>query len=445
MPKAKLGKNILFNLVLFGFIGQLAWAVENVYFNTFLFNYIGGTTTDISRMVALSAVTAVLSTFIMGTLSDKLNKRKIFISGGYIIWGLTVAVFAFINRENIGNLFGLSQESAVVAATVSVVIIMDCVMTFIGSTGNDAAFNAWVTDVTVPENRGTAEGILATLPILAMVLVTVAFGIGVSEFGYPACFIALGALVTLCGIISIFSLKDSRSGEKSKSNYFSSLVYGFRPSVVKSNASLYLALGAVCLFSTAVQVFMPYIIIYLQRYLGFDLENLNLTPGFLIAAVAVIGGAVAGAVGLGKMVDKFGKNVFIYPSIIIFVAGLGLVFFARKLWLFALLAVIMIAGYGLLMIILNATVRDRTPDDKVGLFQGIRMIFTVLIPMVAGPAMGDWVINKFASAHSGGTYLNDYNELVNVPVPEIFLASAVVAVLIFIPIILMKRREKSAS
>ena len=33
-----------FNIIVFGFMGQVAWAVENIYFNTFLFNYIGGTT-----------------------------------------------------------------------------------------------------------------------------------------------------------------------------------------------------------------------------------------------------------------------------------------------------------------------------------------------------------------------------------------------------------------
>ena len=162
----KLGARIWFNLILFGFMGQVAWAVENVYFNTYLFNYIGGNANDVSKMVSFSAVAAVLTTFIMGTLSDKLNKRKLFISVGYILWGFTVAVFAWISRENIGSLFHISDSAKVLAVTVSIVIIMDCVMTFMGSTSNDAAFNAWITDVTVPENRGVAESVLSLLPLL---------------------------------------------------------------------------------------------------------------------------------------------------------------------------------------------------------------------------------------------------------------------------------------
>ena len=200
----KLGKAAVFNIILFGFMGQVAWAVENNYFNTFLFNVIGGSSSDISHMVAASSVVAVAATLLMGTLSDKVNKRKVFICAGYIAWGFTVMAFAFISRENIGRILGIAPASAL-AATVSVVIIMDCLMTFMGSTSNDAAFNAWITDITDNSNRAKTEGMLATFPVLALVIVTVAFGILASSFGYPACFIGLGILVTVCGIIGLFT------------------------------------------------------------------------------------------------------------------------------------------------------------------------------------------------------------------------------------------------
>ena len=442
MEKVKLGKRILFNLILFGFMGQVAWAVENVYFNTFLYNFICGTPKDISVMVACSAVAAVVTTFIMGTLSDKLNRRKVFICAGYILWGITVAVFALISRENIARAFSISDEVKVVAATVSVVIIMDCVMTFMGSTANDAAFNAWVTDVTVPENRGTAEAVLATLPILATLIVTVGFGAGVSAVGYPACFIGLGIMVTLCGIIGLFSVKDSRSGVKEKSNYFQDLIYGFRPSVVRENSKLYLSLTAACMFNIAVQIFLPYLFIYLQHYLGFDFAKLQITPLVIVGALAALVGFIAVTVLLGKLIDRVGKTNFIFPSVVIFIVGLVAVYFAKKLWVFGLLALIMLVGYGLLMIVLNASVRDFTPEDKVGQFQGVRMIFYVLLPMVIGPAIGNKTIELFAKNYDLGTMLNDYGEATLVPIPTIFLAAAAVSVLIFIPLIFLQRQNK---
>ena len=442
MPKVKLSKNIWGNLILFGFMGQVAWGMENVYFNTFLFNYIGGTTRDISRMVALSAATAVITTFVMGTLSDKLNKRKNFICAGYILWGLTVAAFAFISRDSIAALFRLTDPAAVVAATVSVVIIMDCMMTFMGSTANDSAFNAWVTDVTVPANRGTTEGILSIMPILATLIVTIGFGAGVAAVGYSACFIGLGVIVSLCGVAGLFTVKESKSGIVKQSNYFKDLIYGFRPSVIKENSRLYFALSAVCIFSVSVQMFFPYIFIYLQHFLKFDISNLQITPLGAATAAAVLAGVIAGAVGLGILVDRFGKTKFIVPSVIIFVSGLFAANFVRKLSIFGLLALVIIAGYGLLMIILNATVRDFTPVENVGMFQGVRMIFVVLIPMVVGPFLGNTVIEAFASKHAAGIYYNDFQEAVMVPVPEIFAAAAILGLLIFLPLAFIKEYKK---
>jgi hypothetical protein len=44
-------------------------------------------------------------------------------------------------------------------------------MTFFGSTANDAAFNAWVTDSTDSTNRGAAEGINSMMPLVSILVV----------------------------------------------------------------------------------------------------------------------------------------------------------------------------------------------------------------------------------------------------------------------------------
>ena len=84
----RLGGRVWFNIILFGLVGQLAWSVENMFFNTFLYNsiYTGASQaavdgsvdvmSAISLMVACSAATAVITTFLAGTLSDKVGDRK---------------------------------------------------------------------------------------------------------------------------------------------------------------------------------------------------------------------------------------------------------------------------------------------------------------------------------------------------------------------------------
>lgn len=434
----KLPLSIWLNLVLFGFMGQVAWAVENNFFNLYLFNEVGGTMEHTSMMVTASSVVAVLTTLFMGSLSDKINKRKIFICAGYIIWGFTVMVFALLHPDYISKLMGTTPAGAI-TATVILVIIMDCIMTFMGSTSNDAAFNAWITDVTSVSNRAKTETVLAILPVVALVAVTGAFGALSGKFGYPICFIGLGLIVTLCGIVGIFSIKESRTGVKTTAGFVETMTYGFRPSVIKGNKSLYLSLVSMGIFSVASQVFFPYLFIYVDHCIDMSTLSSTLTVPVIILAVAVVIAVIAVLVSSIILSDKKGKAPFLFPSAIMFIAGLVLVFFAGKnvVW-FALSALIAMGGYGLLMIMLGAAIRDFTPEDKAGQLQGIRMIFSVLLPMTIGPAVAVAVTNRYAV----DTYLNEYGEAVNVPVPHIYLASAAIGVLIFIPLILLAKTLK---
>ena len=68
-----------FSLTLFSLIGQVAWVVENMYLNVFIYKTFNASAADISAMVAASAVTATLTTVLMGALSDRLGRRKAFI------------------------------------------------------------------------------------------------------------------------------------------------------------------------------------------------------------------------------------------------------------------------------------------------------------------------------------------------------------------------------
>lgn len=432
----KLSPSLILNIILFGFMGQVAWAVENNFFNLFLFNEIGGDSTDISNMVAASSVVAVLTTLFMGSLSDKINKRKIFICGGYIIWGVTVMAFSLISPENVAKIMGTTPAAAV-SSTVLLVIVMDCIMTFMGSTSNDAAFNAWITDITSSSNRAKTESILALLPVIAMVAVTAAFGSLSGKFGYPVCFLGLGIIVSICGIVGIFSIKESRTGVKATASFGECLSYGFRPSVIKNNKSLYISLVCMGIFSIASQIFFPYLFIYVAHYI--DMETLKLTVPTIILAAVVIIGAIAALISIVLLSDKKGKAPFLFPSAAFFIIGLILVYFADKnIIYFALSAVIAIVGYGLLMIMLNAAIRDFTPEDKAGQLQGVRMIFSVLLPMLIGPRIAAKITDIYATAQ----YANDYGEMVNIPAPHIYLGAAIAGAFIVIPLFFLVKEFK---
>ncbi len=119
---------------------------------------IRGSFTTVTLMVQLSGIAATLTTLIAGTLSDKSGNRRSFISWGYTIWGVTVALFGFLSPELTEKLLGCGYDKAVMI-TLAAVVVGDCVMTLFGSTANDACFNAWVTDNTESSFRGNERSI----------------------------------------------------------------------------------------------------------------------------------------------------------------------------------------------------------------------------------------------------------------------------------------------
>ena len=448
----KLSKRNWFLITLFCFMGGVAWNTENMYFNTFMYNSVYGDasgaamagamapTTAVSRMVALSAVAAVLTTFIMGSLSDKLKNRRLFISVGYIAWGAVTAMFGFISKETTAKLLRLSDEATILTATVWVVILMDVVMTFMGSTSNDAAFQAWVTDITHPKQRALVETLLSVVGTVSAVAVT---GVGTfaqaGRLSYRVFFAGLGVIVSVCGAAGLFLLQDpprTVPSHEEKSNYLADLVYGFRPGVIKSNPRLYLALSSFGLSVVAFQVFFPYLLVYLQYVVlpeNGGAENL-LRPGVIVTAAVVIGLIVAAVVLMLKYAGEH-KAVFLAPSAVLMTAGLFLLSTSTNIYVILIGVLPVVVGNAFINILLGAAVKDYIPEGKAGMFQGIRMIFVVLIPMVVGPVLGD-----LACRSAAATYLNEFGAETIVPAKDMFFVAAAVCALALIPMFFLLKK-----
>lgn len=425
MTGTKLGARKWLTLILVGLFGQFAWTIENMYFNVFLYNTISTDPDYIARMVAWSAVAATVTTLLMGALSDRVGKRKEFICAGYMLWGLSTAAFGYITKENAARLFPAANAAA---AAATMVVVLDCVMTFFGSTANDGAFNAYVTDVTDSTNRGKAESVLAILPLISMLII---FGLfdGLTQQGrWKEFFNIFGFAVTGVGLVSLVLVKDEPGLEPRKDSYFKNLLYGLRPSVVRESPELYLSFAAFCVFSVAVQVFFPYLIIYIQNYLGIT------DYAIVLGVVLILASAVS--VVSGRYIDRLGKLRFAVPAVAIMLAGLAGMYFVRSQAGVMVAGTVMMGGYMMVSAALGANIRDWTPEGKVGHFQGIRMIFAVMLPMVIGPAIGAAVIKG-----SDSTYI-ELGQVKTVPTPGIYLAAAVVLMLVLIPIFLLKKKEK---
>ena len=108
-------------LIIFSLTCQIAWVVENMYFNVFIYKMFRASASDIALMVTASAVAATLTTILMGALSDRIGKRKIFMCAGYIAWGVSIIAFALIRADVISALFGSAVAATELAVTISAI------------------------------------------------------------------------------------------------------------------------------------------------------------------------------------------------------------------------------------------------------------------------------------------------------------------------------------
>lgn len=425
-------------LLLFGTVGQIAWSVENMYFNLFVFDTVAPDLGAVTLMVQLSGVVATVVTLVGGTLSDKVGNRAKFISYGYAVWGVTVALFGFLSPELVGSLFGLDGGRAV-SVTLTAVIVADCVMTLFGSAANDAGFNAWVTDNTEVSFRGRVESIISILPLAAMLIVAGGFGILVEMIGYSTLFLLLGIVISASGIAGAFIIKDSPTLEPKGS--LGEIFYGFKPSVVAKNKTLYLTFLAVLIYGVACQVFMPYMIIYMKTFLGFSVVEYSVVFG----AAIILGAAIN--VYLGKLSDRHSKPRLAYVAALVMATGLFGMYLARgmgkigDLILFGVFGFVMITGYIFVAALCGSIVRDNTPEGDVGKLQGVRMVFSVLIPMLVGPFIGN-LINRVRNIPLPDMNSADVMTTSYIPAPEIFLVAAIITLMLVAVIPFIERSEK---
>ncbi len=415
--KTKLSKKFWWTLVIFGLMGQIAWVVENMYFNVFVYKMFHASAAEISLMVGASAVAATVTTLLVGALSDQCGKRKVFICAGYILWGFTILAFSLVRMDILQSF--VSDVTAAASLGVSIVIVLDCVMTFFGSSANDACFNAWLTDTGDETNRGQIEGVNSMMPLVAILVV---FGGFMSldlekSSSWNAIFWIIGGIVIIIGILGIFLIEERPIVKNSDGSYFKDIFYGFRPSIIRSNVVLYLTLVAFALFGISIQTFMPYLILYYEQTLHIDNYVLIMAPAIIIAAAITA--------FYGRLFDQKGFLKSVVPSLLSLGIGYLLLFFFQQTILVFLGSLCMMTGYLTGMAVFGAMIREYTPKEKTGLFQGLRIFSQVFIPGIIGPAIG-------------ATVLKDADVIVNtdgttsfLPEADIFIAAFAIIVVVF--------------
>ena len=406
-----------------GLAGQLCWNVENQWFNTFIYAKIGPYAWIISWMTAISSIVTTFSTFYFGTLSDRAGKRRPFIFVGYLFWGIFTI------------LFGVSEflpKNELVAAAV-MIVAMDALMSFFGSMGNDAAFSSWTTDISNEKNRGQIGAALAALPIIATIAGTVVSGILIKLLDYFTFFIIMGVSVMLIGTVGFLLMKEGEGlvpnrDEKGFWHQFFS-VFNFKN--IKENKELFCVLLISCVYFICFNFYYAHIGNYFIHTLGYDEGMSGIIQG------VGLGLAIFATLPAIRLINKGQHVKMIAASVVFTVVGLIVIGFAGRT-IPVLLVGIILAGIGYVLVVQTTTAWSKNlyPEGNYGQYEGVRIIFNVMIPMILGPSTASILIENF-----GNPVVID-GKAGMAPSAVLFFVAAILSVLTLVPMMLAAKQKK---
>ena len=416
-----------------GLAGQICWNMENQWFNTFVYSKIGKDPSIITGMLICSALATTFATFFFGTWADRTGKRRLFISVGYILWGIFTICFGLTEF--------ISKDMYTFAAIS--VVLADTVMSFFGSMGNDAGYNTWTTDIMTDKNRGQIGAALATQPVLGTIVGTVVGGMLVGENdNYMRLFIVMGVFVIIFGILSIIFLGKGDDVEPSvRGSFISQFLSVFNFKKFFSLKELVWVNVSIAVFFIGFNVYFSYMGNYIIYYLGYTADMM----GIIEAVPLVI--AMLTAIPLSKLINN-NKHIYIaFSAIAINVLGLLVVgpikpesidpsqIFNLRLWLGIFLVGV---GYIAILQVAKVWTKQLYPKDSKGQFEGIWILFFVLIPMIGGSTIGEAVVKS-----SGYTVFNEVSGQTDyIPNGNIFFVGAIIVALSAIPFLLTVRHFK---
>lgn len=434
--------NISFWLLIWslGLAGQLCWNMENQWFNTFVYAKIAKDPIIISWMLAISASATTISTFLFGCVSDRKGNRRSLVSIGYIFWGIFTILFGTTQFLRHG-----SNDSTSIVGIAFAVVAADAIMSFFGSMGNDIGFNAWINDHMTADNSGALGAALAVQPVIGTIAGTIIGGLLVgSNDNYLRLFTVMGGCVILLGILSLLRMKDAPTLKPSVKGSFSEQflsIFNIHE-YLKHKELVYVNL-MLAVYFISFNVYFSHLGNFMIYYLGFTADIMGLIEGIglLIAMFATIPAI--------KLIQADKSSHIIAIAILINAAGLLIIGLfvspanvnPATIWNPHLLLGVLLVGIGYILFLQTITVWSKRlyPEDARGQFEGIRIIFYVLIPMIVAPLISNPIIKK------SGEFVDEYGFKEYLPTNTLFIAGVVLVLLTLLPLLAADKEHKKAS
>ncbi|MGB8464516.1 MAG: MFS transporter [Terrimicrobiaceae bacterium] len=320
--------------------------------------HFGATAVQIGALVGIFSLAQFFFAPIWGKVSDRVGRKPVLLLGlmgtvaGYLLMGMAHTVLMLFVARLIDGISG----------------------------ANIGAAQAYLADISTPENRAKAMGLLGAAFGLGFVFGPALGGWASVTFNYAAPMFIAAGLALANFFFVLFFLPESRGveaiGKRSEPLFPHLLDHVERRTYAWSVASYFLVIVG---FSMMTAIFA---LLLLHRF-GLD----ALHTGYIFAGVGALGVIIQGGL-IGRLVRRFGEAALAFVGTIFMFAGLcGLALSPGVAWVFVATAAVGI-GNSLLMPTLSA-LASRSADANwqgraLGVMQSSGSLARWVGPMIAG-------------------------------------------------------------
>ncbi|MBM3777599.1 MAG: TCR/Tet family MFS transporter [Acidimicrobiia bacterium] len=298
-----------------------------------------------------------------GRLSDRIGRRPVILIG---LFGSFLSYMLFGMATSLAVLFVARIAAGIAGANV-------------------ATAQAYMADVTTPENRARGMGLVGAAFGLGFILGP-AIGGFLSQFGYsvPSYFAAALSLANFAAAWKV--LPESRPATRGARTRVSRLdsfrVAMLRPGLSQLLLVYFLVIAAFSSFEATFALFG-----------GWRFGLTAATIGYIFAFVGVILSIVQGGL-VGRLARRFGERRLVPPAILALVAGLALIPAATSIPWLLVASGLLAVGMGLNSPSVTALISRLSAADEQGRVLGVSQSAASLARIV-GPTVGGFAYDHF--------------------------------------------------
>ena len=335
--------------------------------------------TVIGLMIASYSAMQFIFAPILGRLSDRVGRRPVLLvsligtSLGFLLMG-----FAHVLPVGI-SLFGLAPT----IVWLFIARVIDGI-----SGGNISTAQAYIADVTPPEQRSKGMGLIGAAFGLGFIFGPAIGGL-MSRFSPEAPFFFAAALAAANATALYFLLPESLSAEH---RTVGSRRVTFSQVLEQAGGRQLKAVIATYFFSTLpfAMLTATYALFASHRF-HFDATH----TGYMFAYVGVIGAIIQGGL-LGRLVKAFGEKTLAVIGLVIFAAALFTLPLSATLLIFILTSTGIAVGNSFVTPTLNGMASKSVSPSFQGRVLGV-MSSSASLARVIGPAFGGWLLDHDAA------------------------------------------------